>query len=821
MNQNFEGSLHRSFAAAMRLSILGAALTGVMLMVPSVGFVQEAPPAAETASPTPKPIQTAIPAAEILGRAAEVGPILRSVALRTDFDDQLQALESDFHKELEHILKLEEKTLRRLEMPGPASVIEEAEKVWSRTSFRINGWLDSLSADSRIVEEELKKLKEEVSLWELTWSSAAEVELPPAVLEQVDETKSAVKATQEHLRETRDAILNLQTDVSRALKITDEILVLQRNEIVRRRRKIIGQDSPPLWQAFGVPGVDGTPSDQIEAMSKKGVESIRVYVFEKKPSIYRQLLFLVFLTGFLILLRHRAKQWVQKDDDLLPAMQMLDRPFAAALVFTILPNALLHPQAPTEWINFLGMVLVFAVLRVLPQIVHPSMKPGAYILAFLYFLKLLVDIAPNGNLMNRLALLVLSMAAGCGAFWFIRTIEARDQGKSGFWYQAVFWFSKYSVIAFSVGFLSNLIGSVGFATILVFSTLFTAFVAVICWVAALLLRTIVRIGLLTDVALRLAIVRQHGEVVKKTLFRWITTLAVVGWLWMSLVEIGGFGATINRLKKFIDSEISFGNFNLVLADVLIFVLIIWLTFTISRLLRFVLDADVMPRLDLPRGVPGAITRLSHYGIIIVGVTVAAVASGIDFSRITLIIGGLGVGIGFGLQTVVNNFVSGLILLFERPIRVGDKIQVRGNLGFVSDIGLRASIISTFQGAEVIVPNADLISSDVVNWTLSNDYRRMEFSIGVAYGSSPEKVIELLVGVANAHMEVLVNPEPVAVFTDFGDSALMFQLRAWTRGDIVAVSSGLRVGVNRALADAGIEIPFPQRDIHIRSEKLNC
>jgi small-conductance mechanosensitive channel len=135
---------------------------------------------------------------------------------------------------------------------------------------------------------------------------------------------------------------------------------------------------------------------------------------------------------------------------------------------------------------------------------------------------------------------------------------------------------------------------------------------------------------------------------------------------------------------------------------------------------------------------------------------------------------------------------------------------------VEDIGIRASVVHTWQGADVIVPNAALISDNLINWTLTNMNRRMEIPVGVAYGSSPEQVIELMLGIARGHPEVLDEPEPAAIFTGFGDSSLNFELRAWTAGDFVAVASDLRIAINRALADAGIAIPFPQRDLHLRS-----
>ncbi|MBW2281429.1 MAG: mechanosensitive ion channel, partial [Deltaproteobacteria bacterium] len=220
----------------------------------------------------------------------------------------------------------------------------------------------------------------------------------------------------------------------------------------------------------------------------------------------------------------------------------------------------------------------------------------------------------------------------------------------------------------------------------------------------------------------------------------------------------------------------------------------------------------------PRGVPYAISTSAFYVMLMVGFFAAVAAAGMDLSRFAILAGALGVGIGFGLQNVVNNFVSGLILLFERPIKTGDTIEVGLLLGEVKRIGIRASTVRTWQGAEVIVPNGDLISGQVTNWTLSDHNRRIDVDVGVKYGTDPERVLQLLLDVAAAEDRILEMPAPSALFRGFGDSSLDFRLRAWTSRseEWVRIHSDLNVAVNRALAEAGIEIPFPQRDLHLRS-----
>jgi len=229
---------------------------------------------------------------------------------------------------------------------------------------------------------------------------------------------------------------------------------------------------------------------------------------------------------------------------------------------------------------------------------------------------------------------------------------------------------------------------------------------------------------------------------------------------------------------------------------------------------------VFPRVVMRRGVPNAILTTVNYVILFFGFVLALGAAGVELTRVTLLAGAFGVGIGFGLQDVVNNFVSGLILLFERPIQVGDTIEMQGDqlLGEVRRIGPRSSTVRTFDGAEVIVPNGMLISNQVINWTLSDRRRRLAVDIGVKYGSDPEQVLEILQVVAAENETVLADPAPLVIFLGFGDSSLDFQLRCWIPRyeEGFSMRTQLRVAIYNKLAAAGIEIPFPQRDLHLRS-----
>jgi small-conductance mechanosensitive channel len=248
---------------------------------------------------------------------------------------------------------------------------------------------------------------------------------------------------------------------------------------------------------------------------------------------------------------------------------------------------------------------------------------------------------------------------------------------------------------------------------------------------------------------------------------------------------------------------------------------VYLASVVSRLVQFVLAEDVLPRLNLRPGLPYALLSIVKYAIVSIGFVLALLALGVNLNRVTVLGGALGIGVGFGLQNIVNNFVSGLILLFERPVRVGDAVQIGDVQGEVRRIGIRATTVRAWEGAEVIVPNSQLVAERVTNWTPTEYRRRLDIPVNVAYGSAPDKVLQVLTEVAQSHRDVVASPAPVALFLGFGDSALQFELRAWTNrlDRHPMVRSELGVAVYAALQAAGFSIPFPQQEIRIHSPAL--
>ncbi len=231
-----------------------------------------------------------------------------------------------------------------------------------------------------------------------------------------------------------------------------------------------------------------------------------------------------------------------------------------------------------------------------------------------------------------------------------------------------------------------------------------------------------------------------------------------------------------------------------------------------------LEIAILQRTQLRSGERYAISSLARYVIVFAGGLAAFATLGIGWSQVQWLVAGVSVGLGFGLQEIFANFVSGVILLFERPVRVGDFVTVGGTDGVIKKIHMRATTVRDFDRHELVIPNKDFVTQQVINWSLTDTIVRLVVSVGVAYGSNPEQVRKLLVDAGRSVAVAVKDPEPTAVFRGFGDNSLNFELRAFiaSMDDWLAGMNGLHDAVARELGKAGIEISFPQRDLHVRS-----
>jgi potassium efflux system protein len=433
-------------------------------------------------------------------------------------------------------------------------------------------------------------------------------------------------------------------------------------------------------------------------------------------------------------------------------------------------------------------------------------------------IEVLVWVLANADPSDLWARVLLLTAGAAGLFvevwWFERRKIAPYLPQAFRWIAVP---ARVIGVILGISVVANVAGAVGLASTLTSAVFHPAFFALTLYLAVKSIESAVTLAILLPQVRLPHFIAHNRLVVQRRLGRFLRVAAVLIWAWYTLNTFVLFRAVWSGFLGWLTRKWAIGNANVSIADALLFFIVLWIATLLSRFVRFVLREDVLPRLPLRRGIPETILLLVNYGIMAVGFVLALASLGLEVGQFALLAGAFGVGLGFGLQTIVNNFVSGLILMFERPIQIGDVVEVGALMGVVQHIGIRASVIRTFAGAEVIVPNGTLVSEQVINWTLSDSFRRIEVKVGAAYGTDPAVVIAALQRACEGDPRIASQPAPAALFMGFGESSLDFELRAWTSSDDwFVLSSDIKVRVNAELAKAGVTIPFPQRDIHVRT-----
>jgi small-conductance mechanosensitive channel len=749
-------------------------------------------------------------------RLNEIRSGLQPVAAVTAAEERIASLETEF-----------EATKRELEASPVDRMSERALRDLRASWIRRQKELESLRDTIGGRAESLSAIDEEAGDLEKRWreiASRPEEDLPAPLRDRAQEI---VKQASTVEREVDALLAEVLTAQERLTAMGAEASsALQRLEVAQRdaRERLLRPEHPPLWRAFE----SSAPGDSLIEQARKSFEADRaalVSFLRDRPQhfVIQLALFAVFV--LLTVTLHRRSKTIgdaEPDASLRTAALVLSRPLSAALLLTLVLTRWISPEAPTIVFEINRVVAVLPLLRFLPGLVHRSMRRPLVAMMALYVIDQSRYLTVEGSLLRRLLLLLVSGAAVAGLTWLLRPGGGLKRVSASRWWQLSVLGARVAAALLVGSIVANVLGAVRLADRLTEITLNTAYLSIAMFTLTLLLDGIVTLALRTRPALVLNVVRRHGDLLKAGAARVTLGLAVILWVYFFLTLSGFLVPFTETAGAVLGKEWGYGAFRVSLGAIVVLAIAIWAALKIARLIRFVLDEDVLSRFDLPRGVPQAVSMLAYYGILAVGFLIALTGAGIQLTQLTLLISALGVGIGFGLQNIVNNFVSGLILIFERPIKIGDVVEIGTLVGEVRTIGIRASVVRTFSGSEVIVPNGDLVSNTVVNWTLSDRRRRIELPIGVAYGTDPNRVIEILLKTTADLDEVLQEPEPQALFRGFGDSSLDFELRFWTGSEHwPKLSSVVNVRINDALEAAGIEIPFPQRTVHMRSDDASA
>lgn len=709
----------------------------------------------------------------------------------------------------------------------------------SQLRNQLDNWRSTLKKNTEETNAMKADLGDVKTMWDETLKLDREEKLPKQVKERIQTNLKEINTLNKDLTKRYNALLTRQDEMTGALIYLDEVL----NTIIKTeqdyRTQIFVIDSPPIWQIFSVKLDTLTPEQQkmvsAEADTltfKQSVQDIitrqnsdfKGFLKNYQANIYYHILFFVVLLLLSFYLKFDIAKWSdeKRDETIKSSLHVISKPFSASLLVSLLASGLFYSEAPENVLNYYYVLLVVPILTIVPGLIPGINKRYFYFVGGVFVFAQVADYFSGLVILERSILLFLDILTIVLLITLLRSKgEIRERSPNVKWGFA-FTIMRLSIFLLSISALANSLGNTTLSRIVSQGSLVMIYGGIIIYASAIILKGLFALIIQLDTVSRLNMIQNYADEVKKRTFRLIRLAGILYWLYITLSGYLIFDSIFNWLVEFIttewtiseknDSSISIWNF-------LAFFITLWISMLVSRFVRFILQDEILTHFEMPRGVPGAISLLVKITVMTLGIIIAFGAASIDLSQITILIGALGVGIGFGLQNIFNNLISGLILAFERPIQTGDIIQIAtlNLMGEVKEIGIRASTIRTFDGAEVIVPNGNLISNEVINWTLSDQRKRQEILVGVTYGTDIAKVLEILNTVVIEQKNVLKNPAPFNIFVGFGDSSLNFRVLFWTPFDVgMGTKSRVGIAIDEAFKKVGIEIPFPQRDLHLRS-----
>ncbi len=644
-------------------------------------------------------------------------------------------------------------------------------------------------------------------------------DVPPEVVQRVNETLAAIEETRRLAQERRSELLSIQSRVSelesRAATVRDEI----REARGRTLTNLFRRDAPAIWTPQGRISTSGLWNEVSGSLSGQFVELRRYAAANVERFVLHGLVFILMTAG-LYWARGRVHPYVEKEPKLEKAAQIFSLPIATGLILSIILSGWFYPQSPQLLTSLIGAAALVPVVLLLRRMVERPLFIILNALVILYFVDRFRDVIANQVFTARVVFLAEMLGAIIFLTWFLRS-KSLSQGVEAAHYRIFKRIRKvipFVLAIFIFAFVADVIGFVRLANVIGDGVLGSAYIAIVIYTAVQIIRGLIIFALRVPPLSGTLIVQNNRPLIRERSVRIIRWIAAIIWLLLTLNLFSVREPIFTFFRDLFSWSATVGTITFSLGSVVLFVVMVWVAILISRFVRFVLEEDVYPRVGLGGGVSYAVSTMLHYSILVIGFMIAVGVLGVDFTKFALIAGAVGIGVGFGLQNIINNFVSGLILLIERPVKVDDTVQIGEHTGSLKNIGLRASVLRKVDGSDVIVPNSQLISEEVINWTMSDEKRRIDIPVGVAYGTDPSFVIDLLTPIADKYKELLQDPPPKTLFLGLGESSLDFELRVWTghTDGWVGLRSSLMTDVYQVLNDAGIEIPFPQRDLNVRN-----
>jgi potassium-dependent mechanosensitive channel len=764
--------------------------------------------ASPAASPTPSPTPISLP--DVVTEANSTAKTLRGLSaslfadeVRTKTMDQLPVLTSDIDARTAETNKV---------LAGSPSleVLGELDKEWQSLGDSAQSLSRDLVRRVTGLDGQLAQLTRLADTWGVTAASAKAANLPPEISNQINSVMGSIQQTHDGVENRRAEILSFQSRLA-----TQENRIETAEGLIRQAReqaasRLWERGSPPIWQLGNAGELGGNLAQASETTFSAQASTVSGYLQRRSSSFLIHAGLIALLLFSLRWAQRGVRRWVEKDPGLQRSVPVFEMPISAAIALSALPMGMIYSQAPRAVLAGLGAVVMVPTVILLRRLLDRRHFPLLYACVSFWLIDELRLVAASLPAVARGLLLLETLGGLLFAIWLLkneRRVPAPNEKKRLHPPEPIQLYARVAAPCLSVALAANAFGYVSLANLLAGGILRSAYIAIVVYGAVRVLEGLAAVALETRPLTYLRMVRNHRALLQHRTVLVFQAIGFLFWFNRFLDLLGVRRPLLDLSKTVLDATLTVGSLQLSLGHVLAFGIAVWASLLVSRFIRLLLEEDVYDRFNLPRGVPYAISTLLHYLVLLAGFFAGLAALGFDLTKVTILIGAFSVGIGFGLQNIVNNFVSGLILLFERPIKIGDVIQVDTATGYVERIGIRASVIRTMDGSEVIIPNGTLISSQVINWTLSDRQRVIVIQINVTRAADPAHVTQLLKQVAQEYPRVAKHPAPQAYVSTLSAGSLTLELRAWTESydDWLEIRSDLIGSINQRLTRENIAL----------------
>jgi potassium-dependent mechanosensitive channel len=796
---------------ARKRSILVSAFFVFVLLagVPGIRAGEASPP---SSSPSPSPTASASPTPIPLARIpSEVEAVFGELHQSEDSAGKDRATLDSISDGLSNLrgeiqVRMAEDT-RILAGDPSLDLLYRLRTTWQAYAGNLSNSQQDLIQRGSNLDSQIARLTQLNQVWQTTLQSASQLNMPPAVLQRVQLVGGEIAKAKQAAESDRSRILTLQSDLLlEDARIRNAVSAVARAQS-QALKDLLVRDGQPIWTA------PNSLTSELEDESGETVSAqwnaTTAYVQRLPFSFILHAVLIALLAIFIRWLARRVRKLSESNPELQRAVPILDLPISAGFVLSTLLIPSVYLQAP-RWIQVgLAAMALIPTLLILRRLIERRLFPILYAMIGIFFLGELRILVASLPALARFFFLCQAVGTVLFLIWLLRSgkLAATAAGANQRFSKAVRIIGQIGLIVLPAAILADILGYLNLAHLLGICYLRSVFLAAMFYVVIRVLEGFIIVALQVRPLGALHAVLLHRAMLQRRTCRVLEFLAFLFWLDLMLNFFALRDPLLARIGEALSANIAIGSIDISLGRILAFALAVWASFLASKFLRFLLEEDVYQHFHLARGLPYAISTMLHYSILLVGFFIALGALGIDLTKITILAGAFSVGVGFGLQNVINNFVSGLILLFERPIKIGDVIEIGGTVGEVRRIGIRACVIRTADGSEIIVPNGSLISSQVTNWTFTDRTRAVEVSVNILPGTDSQKMVELLKAVAANQPGIAKEPVPQVYVTSFTAGAITFQLRAWTDRyqDWAQVRSDLSMAISVALTQEQIGI----------------